>query len=210
MKKLISFLSLILVSVLLTSCVDYVQAISYKNGTYQLYYKFTLSKVLFAMMDQDPEEIFGEINSDTEENLPNNARTRIINTDLEVGEEFYFEVNPKTTDETEKSFLPKVAGKKCYIPFLLGTNDSIKDEAETSDSESEAMAQAFLSSSKCRVMIGKNILKNIETAYFEGKGGQNYSIPVFDYGESYCLEIPFVILYGNNMLNLERIVIIQQ
>lgn len=165
---------------------------------------------LFAMMDQVPEEIFGEINSDTEENLPNNARTRIINTDLEVGEEFYFEVNPKTTDETEKSFLPKVAGKKCYIPFLLGTNDSIKYEAESSDSEFEAMAQAFLSSSKCRVMIGKNILKNIETAYFEGKGGQNYSIPVFDYGESYCLEIPFVILYGNNMLNLERIVIIQE
>lgn len=59
-------------------------------------------------------------------------------------------------------------------------------------------------------MIGKNILKNIETAYFERKGGQNYSIPVFDYGEAYCLEIPFVILYGNNMLNLERVVIIQQ
>lgn len=74
----------------------------------------------------------------------------------------------------------------------------------------ERLKTKIYDSSVTIVMIGKIILKNIETAYFEGKGGQNYSIPVFDYGESYCLEIPFVILYGNNMLNLERIVIIQQ
>ena len=44
-----------------------------------------------------------------------------------------------------------------------------------------------------------------ETAYFEGKGGQNFSIPIFDYGTSACLEIPFIILIKKerNLISLK-------
>ena len=58
--------------------------------------------------------------------------------------------------------------------------------------------------------IGKNILKNIETAYFEGKGNQNYSIPVFDYGDDYCLEIPVIILLQKGMYRTDRVVVIRK
>lgn len=58
MRKIVSLISLLLICLAFTSCVDYVQSISYKNGKYQMYYKVTLSKLLFAMMDEDPEEIF--------------------------------------------------------------------------------------------------------------------------------------------------------
>lgn len=221
MKKNFVLCFLVLVSILFTSCVDYVQSISYKNGKYKMYYKATLSKVLFAMTGENPDEIFknfeGELNTfnnesfedETFENLPKSAKINPINTDLELGAEFSFEVDPRTTDETEKSYLPKVSGKKCYIPFFLGNNNSdFSDELSSEDAESQEIIAALLSSAKCRVLIGKNIISSIETAYFEGTGGQNYSIPVFDYGDSYCLEIPFVIL-TRNMYQLEKIVVIR-
>ncbi len=216
MKKNFILFCLVLTSVFFTSCVDYVQSISYKNGKYKLYYKATLSKVLFAMSDENPDEIFknfeGELNNFDDEslkNLPKSAKINPINTDLEVGAEFSFEIDPKTTDETEKSYLPKVSGKKCYIPFLIDNNNSdFSDEINSEDEESQAIIRALLSSAKCRVLIGKNIIPSIEIAYFEGTGGQNYSIPVFDYGDSYCLEIPFVIL-TTKMYNQNRIVVIR-
>lgn len=181
-----------------------------------MYYKATLSKVLFAMSGENPNEIFndfeGEFNNfdnKSFENLPKSLKINPINTDLELGAEFSFEIDPRTSDETEKSYLPKVSGKKCYIPFFLGNSSSdFSDELNSQDAESQEIIVALLSSAKSRVLIGKNIISSIETAYFEGTGGQNYSIPVFDYGDSYCLEIPFVIL-TRNMYQLERIVVIR-
>lgn len=183
MKKF-SFIFVILVSLLFTSCIDYVQTVTYKDGKYQLYYKVTLSKVIFAMVD---EEALSE--------LPENVVVHPVNTDLEVGAEFTMTIDPRTTDETEKEFLPTVAGKKCFIPFLFGNDDSISNSLKSSeDSEGEAIASAMLSSAKCRIMISKKVIPEIETAYFEGRGGQNYSVALFDYGESWCAEIPFIMI----------------
>lgn len=195
---------------LFTSCIDYVQSITYKDGKYQMYYKVTLSKVLFALGDEDPEEIFESFDEDTLEDLPENVDVKPVNTDLEVGAEFSLSIDPKTTDETEKSFLPTVAGNKCFIPFLLGDKDSsIADAMKSDDNEAQGIAEAIMSSAKCRVMISKKVIPSIEIAYFEGRGSQNYSIPVFDYGESYCLEIPFIVLFESGMYKFDKIVILK-
>ena len=119
MRKLLRLLPLLFILFLFTSCIDYVQSITYKDGKYQMYYKVTLSKVLFALGDEDPEEIFESFDEETLEDLPENVDVKPVNTDLEVGAEFTLSIDPKTTDETEKSFLPTVAGNKCFIPFLL-------------------------------------------------------------------------------------------
>ena len=55
-----------------------------------------------------------------------------------------------------------------------------------------------------------DVLPSIETAYFEGKGSQNYSIPIFDYGDNFCLEIPFIILTQEGMYRTDRIVVIKK
>ena len=186
------------------------QSITYKDGKYQMYYKVTLSKVLFALGDEDPEEIFESFDEDTLEDLPENVDVKPVNTDLEVGAEFSLSIDPKTTDETEKSFLPTVAGNKCFIPFLLGDKDnSIADAMKSDDNEAQGIAEAIMSSAKCRVMISKKVIPSIEIAYFEGRGSQNYSIPVFDYGESYCLEIPFIVLFESGMYKFDKIVILK-
>ena len=206
MKKFLKTLPFILFLFCFTSCVDYVQSVTYKNGKYQLYYKITLSKVLFAMMDQDPEKVFQDFDEDALNEFPEKGEIKAVNTDLEIGAEIILKLDPKTTDETEKEFLPKVSGNKCFIPFLLGNNDSISDSVK---SEGEAMVQAMLSSAKCRVLISKSIIPVMETAYFTGKGGQNYSIPIYDYGDANCLEIPFIILFETGMYRTDRIVIIK-
>lgn len=210
MRKLLHLLPLLLIPLLFTSCIDYVQSITYKDGKYQMYYKVTLSKVLFALGDEDPEEIFESFDEDTLKDLPENVDVKPVNTDLEVGAEFSLSIDPKTTDEIEKSFLPTVAGNKCFIPFLLGDKDSsIADAMKSDDNEAQGIAEAIMSSAKCRVMISKKVIPSIEIAYFEGRGSQNYSIPVFDYGESYCLEIPFIVLFESGMYKFDKIVILK-
>lgn len=212
MRKIVKVIALLLICVCFTSCVDYVQSISYKNGKYQMYYKVTLSKLLFAMMDEDPEEIFKDFDEEALGEVPKNASVNPVNTDLEVGAEFKFSIEPKTTDDTEKTFLPTIAGTKCYIPFLLGENESIADSigSDTDNDYGEAFADAIMSSAKCRILISKGVIPSIETAYFEGKGNQNYSIPVFDYGDSNCLEIPFIILSQKGMYRTDRVVVIKK
>ena len=207
MRKIVKVIALLLICVCFTSCVDYVQSISYKNGKYQMYYKVTLSKLLFAMMDEDPEEIFRDFDEEALGEVPESASINPVNTELEVGAEFKFSIEPKTTDDTEKTFLPTIAGTKCYIPFLLGENESIADSigSDTDNDYGEAFADAIMSSAKCRILICKGVIPSIETAYFEGKGSQYYSIPVFDYGDSNCLEIPFIILSQKGMYRTDRV-----
>ena len=210
LRKLLHLLPLLLIPLLFTSCIDYVQSITYKDGKYQMYYKVTLSKVLFALGDEDPEEIFESFDEDTLKDLPENVDVKPVNTDLEVGAEFSLSIDPKTTDEIEKSFLPTVAGNKCFIPFLLVDKDSsIADAMKSDDNEAQGIAEAIMSSAKCRVMISKKVIPSIEIAYFEGRGSQNYSIPLFDYGESYCLEIPFIVLFESGMYKFDKIVILK-
>lgn len=209
MKKSQFFILLIILCFSLTSCIDYVQSVTYKNGKYEIYYKVTLSKVLFAMMDENPESVFEDFGDDMD--LPENITLNPVDTDLEVGAEIIMSINPKTTDEKEKSFLPTVAGNKCFIPFLLGDNKSLAESLEDSeDDEGAEMAQAMLSSAKCRIMLSKKVLPDIETAYFEGQYGQNYSIPVFDYGECFCLEIPASILFDSMKYRTDRVVVIRK
>ena len=76
MRKLLRLLPLLLIPLLFTSCIDYVQSITYKDGKYQMYYKVTLSKVLFALGDEDPEEIFESFDEDALEDLPENVPHR--------------------------------------------------------------------------------------------------------------------------------------
>ena len=209
-SRLISTVFVLLAPLIFTSCIDYVQTVSYKDGAYHLYCKVTLSKVLFALGDEDPESIFEGFNDDAFSELPDDVAARPVNTDLEVGAEFAFSVSPKTTDKTEKSFLPTVVGNKCYIPFLLGSETESFENSFKKDSEYESITEAILSSAKCRIMVSKSVIAKVVTAYFEGRGGQNYSVAVFDYGESWCMEIPFIALFDDSMYRFDRLVVIKE
>ena len=208
MIRKIFFLVVLIFSVLcFTSCLDYVQTISYKNGKYHFYYKVTVSKLLMEMGDGDSDSFVEELQADLEQDFPDFVEAKVVNTELEAGMEVSFDISPKTTEEDEKEFLPKKMGNKYIIPFMIGSEMAESNNFDSMDSEAEGLTKAILSSAKIRVMIGKNIVPVINIAYFEGEGGENCVIPVFDYGENFCLEIPLITLFEDLLYDFENIIL---
>jgi hypothetical protein len=208
MKRKFLLLSIILLVVFsLTSCIDYVQSISYKDGKYHFYNKVTFSKLLMEMSDEDVDDFMEEFDEDVVSSLPDFVSANPVETDLEVGAEISFSINPKEATEEQKTFLPKKSGNKYFIPFMFSEEFSSGD---FDDYEDDELAFAIFSSAKCRVLISKKIISKIEDAYFEGTDDENFEIPVFDYGDSFCLEIPFVIFFESYMYDFDRIVIIKE
>lgn len=218
MRHFFRILLLLFVSLSFMSCVDYVQTIGYKNGKYQLYYKITLSKMIFALAEEDPEETLQEISG---ESFPEGVSIRKVDTDLEAGAEFSFELDPRKAGGKEKDFLPVSSGNSLFIPFLLGKEESISEAFGSTNGENapdsegsklgtemgDALANAMLSSAKCRMLLSKKMIPAIGTVYFEGLRGQDCSLPVFDYGESYCIEIPLILLTEKNKYKFDRVVV---
>lgn len=192
----------VLAVICLTSCVDYTQSISLKDGKYTVYIKFTLSKTLFAMADQDADEWVDKLLEDENEV----EALRKVSTDVEVGAEGRFVIDAKTRDADEKAILPVISKTKVLLPFLPREAAS---GLKTDDEDTNDMTAAILSSAKCRILVGKNIISKIDSAYFAGKGGQNYSIAVFDYGEVWGIEVPFLVLMETSMYDFDNIVLIK-
>lgn len=190
------------------SCVDYIQSISYKGGKYHLYYKVTFSKILMELAEEDVDDFMKDFNEEFVEPMPEFFSANPVNTELEVGAEFSFDIDPKNATDEEKDVLPKKAGNKYLIPFSFGNELSQADDFDSLDAESESIAMAMMSTAKFRILIAKNIIPTIETAYFKGRGKKDFSIPFFDFGDSYCLEIPYIVFFERTMYNFNEIVII--
>ena len=210
MKKF--FVLVMLGSLLLfTGCFDYVQSLTYEDGTYRVYMKFTVSTLMMKLAETDSEDFFSEFNPEELEGMPENFSMELINTDLDIGYELGMKIHPKTQDSEERRMLPTVSGSKIYIPFILGSQEAnFASEMSSDDYDELMMMMALFSSVKCRVMVSKKIIPQIDLAYFEVSGGQHYSIPVFDYGDSLCLEVPFIVMMEENRYNFERIVVIKE
>lgn len=205
-----SLLSVFIIAIVLTltSCIDYVQSITYSNGKYHLYHKITLSKLLFELADEDAEDFVEELLEDSSDEIPDYVSMKGVNTETEAGYEFIMDINPKTATEEEKGFLPTKSSSKYYIPFCISEIISDSDDFDDVDLD-DSFTLAMFSAAKVRVMIAKNIIPKIDSAYFvaEDEDDENYYISVFDYGNNYCLEVPFLLFVDNYLYDLDRIVI---
>ncbi len=210
MKRKILLVFVLLICFCLTSCLDYVQTISYQNGKYHFYYKFTVSKLLMELADEDVDDFIENINTEFISAMPNYFSVKPVNTELEAGVEIAFDINPSVATDEQKQLLPKRAGNKYYLPFLIANEISDLDDFSSLDSDDQGIAMAMMSTAKFRIMVSKNIVPSIDIAYFKGIGNENVFIPSFDYGNSYCLEIPYMVLFETSMYNFEQIVIISE
>ena len=212
MKTKTIFILSIILSFFLTSCIDYVQSVTYKDGKFRYYCKITLSKALTEIGEnngKNANETFEELSEKMEDNLRITIHGKKIDTDLETGMEFNFTVDPNTTNPEKRKFLPKVRGDKYYIPLLYINNDSNDDfmNFDNSDDMAQSITAAILSSAKFRVLVSKKIIPQINSAYFKGINASDYAIPFYDYGESFCFEIPATIMLMNKDYDLSRIII---
>lgn len=204
--KLLSILIVIFI-LSLTSCIDYVQTISYSNGKYHCYYKVTMSRVLMALADKDADYFSSDLQDSINDEFPDIIFANPIDTEFEAGFEISFDINPKTASEEEKIFLPKKSGTEYFIPFMLGYDFTDTEDLNETDYESEAIAKAIMSTAKFRVMISKDIISSINKAYLDGiEEDDSFVISVFDYGNNFCLEIPVDVLVEARY-KLDRIVI---
>lgn len=195
---------------LFTSCFDYVQSISYEDGEYRLYYKVAFSRVFLEMSEIDSSDLIEEFEPEDIVAMGPNFKINPVETDLESGIEFSVTVDSKTNDPEQKKLLPSTSGSKYYIPFAVGEEtDSFSDEFNFSSSEEDMIALALLSSVKCRVLVSKKIVPQVEVAYFEGRGGQHYSIPVYDYGDNFCFEVPVLLFAEDDKYRFDRIVVLK-
>lgn len=213
-RRILFVLMLLVVPFLFTSCIDYVQAISYSDGEYHFYYKYTLFRALYEMADEESDDSADEVDAaEIEESagiadrMPDNMKKTPVKTEFEEGDEITFSVNPRTTDEKQKSVLPTTAGNKYYIPFMMG---EVLQSANSLPEDSEAMLAAMLSTAKCRVVISKKIIPTFTCAYFEGVGAKNYSVPMYDLGDVWCAEIPFLVLFQSDTFKTDRLVVLKE
>ena len=154
-----SLLSVFIIAIvlMLTSCIDYVQSITYSNGKYHLYHKVTLSKLLFEMADEDAEDFVDELLDYSSSEIPENVTMNGVDTETEAGFELIFDVDPKTATEGEKEFLPTKSGDKYFIPFYMKEMLSDIDDFDDVDLD-DSFTLAMFSTGKVRVMIAKNII----------------------------------------------------
>ena len=158
----------------------------------------SMPKELCDFIGEDSEEIKKEF----ERELPDEFDYKIIDNDYEIGIEMLFTTNQRKA--AEKEFLPKIAINKYSVPFFLGTNDFVA-AMDSIDEEVDAEYQDFLSLAlsciKGRLLISKKLIPTIKEAYFEGLSNKipNFTLPVYDYGDSFCIEVPV-----NNLSELSK------
>lgn len=195
-----------------TSCVDYVQTLSYVDGYFLSNYKVTMSRSSLELMEEEPEEFFGLSQEELEKNVSSYGcgyKANIIDNDLDVGYEFGFAVDGN--DESDYDFMPHFNEDtgELYIPFLLGeSSKEFESSMGEEDEMSQAVAMAMLNSTKARFIVSKSVISEISGAYFYGEEG-DIDLPVYDYGDSYAVEIPLSVLSagGQNSVDLEYIIL---
>lgn len=214
MKKRLWFVVLCVFALVgLTSCLDSVQAISYNDGQYYWYMKLSLSKALMEMAGEDPKVFFEELDNSDLSDLPDFVSVNPIETDTEVGVEISVYLDPDSLEEDVQAILPKKIGKEYHVAFLAGAMEPF-DVNDFSNSNELGMAQALLSSAKCRVMIGKNIIPRAEGAYIaaldDSRYGVDYKMPVYDYGDSFCVEVPWAVLLETDKYDLSQVIFVEK
>lgn len=188
--KLVKFLSLIMVSFFFSSCIDFVETIGVDDGNYQIYTKMTFSKTMFAYAGVDADILVKEL---SEEIINDGISFIPVNATSEIGVQINASILPESEDKLDLALMPRISGNTYVIPFIMGDaapamQDKIKDE----DENSVQMINMMLSTAKCRIFISKNVIPYAKAAYFDGT--EKVLIDLFDFGEQYCLEIPFSLL----------------
>ena len=195
-----------------TSCIDYVQTLTVDGDTYNSYYKIAIPKVFFESGNITAEEFFLKLEN-FDSILPENSEINKIDNGEDIGLEFYVSVNVNTDDELEQKYLPyaRIDGSEGFLPFFIGNFSEIFEELLYSegDEEMQALVFTYMSSSKCRFILSKNAIPNLNLsgAYFSGENGEIWNLACYDYGESYCIEMPLSTLvlgkqYGLDLSNI--------
>lgn len=178
---------------LLTSCFDGLESISYENDEYKITYRLTISKLLLEMASSTSGESinYDSITEEISEQVLENASIEPVNTDLDFGVSATMRIKKDTKDEEQRKILPSVVDGKCFIPLLL-KDERFDDLGKDISSETDT---TFLANAKWRILISKKIIADAKSAYIENTDTEERSyFSVTDLTDMYYIEIPFLFL----------------
>ena len=187
------FIGLLLACIsLFTSCVDYVQSIKFDESGYESYFKLTVSKTLLAASGEEPDVILEDLDG-IEDDLPRGCAVNIINDEFDVGFDFRYKIDGFTNPQDAALFQPYLSDDQqdFMIPFMLGQQAAAFESFQGDTPEAQAMMLSYLASTKCRFLVSKSVVGEMEGACFYSDT-EYLEIPFYDYGDSWCLEIPLI------------------
>lgn len=182
----------------LTGCLDVVQYVSGGGSDeIEVYLRLTLQKSIFELagsmggeaqdLDQMFEEQFDLDEEDVVAELPPGvaARYERVNTAHEFGFVLSYSA-PRSVlgslPESEGAFVPRVTQRGMVIP--LGPSGESGDAGD-----GDQFADAFLGSSKYRLMVSKRLVSRVSQAWIH-TGADSVSLTVIDLPDIWLIEFP--------------------
>lgn len=195
MARFIRVLGPILVTVailFLGGCLDVVQYVSGTATEIDVYFRLTLQKSVFELANsmsdqaQDLESMFGEFNLEEGEvlnEMPEGVRAEYapINSTTEFGFELSYTAPRDLLDgleDDEAAFVPRVSPWGLSIPLNEGEGDG-----------SDQFADAFLGSTKYRLMISKRLVSRVSSARIV-TGDESIPVTITELPDLWLVEFP--------------------
>jgi len=209
MKRKI-FIPLIFFMMMFSSCLSLDRTISLDGSTYRFYGKMTFPRDFATLAGVSVDDLYDEFISSQQ--FHSRAKVTQVKTSTDSGFEYLFNIDLNNLSEEDKLFIPRKEENKIVIPFIVNSEELDFDldliaELAGLDSESQQVFKLFMSTMKLKFYISKDILPVVNTMYIKGNGSPNYSISYYDFGDSYCLEIPIMHLLDGNLYDLSSIMI---
>ncbi len=238
MKKIL-IITLFMFSLLLTSCFDSMQSVSYQNGQYKVMARITIAKDIISALvaldgsdtnyldsfgdfgeydeDENPfENLFGDsfktnsyklketVNDlyqslKDSSNFPDGGYTKKIDTNADVGIQYNAIVDADWYDKDEfREYIPRKYSDAIRLELSEDYNDSSLEELST---------YSFLFSGlKHRIYFDKNILPTLSKARVTDKYYSGKDLTFYDTGKTWCVELPYSFLMGENSSSYKYIV----
>lgn len=143
-------------------------------------------------MNQIYESVIVELKIDNSEK--NAFEVKNIDTSLEIGINYTFNVNNDEQSEAYKKYLPIEKGKNITIPLNVISNENknlfnMAMEQQGADKETMAAVNMLLNSYKYRVFVSNDVVSNIKSAKLQGKG-KSIDLVYYPAGNITVIEIP--------------------
>ncbi|MFP4363335.1 MAG: hypothetical protein ACLFR1_05650 [Spirochaetia bacterium] len=208
--KISKMLFVLIISMLLTGCLDVLQSVDESNGVITVRYRITLSKSISAMAESmggsdgsSPEEDFSsELGLDEiEQQIPEGIDFDIseIDTPHDMGVDVIMRADRRQAGQFPQWF-PRITNTMVRIPLFPSNSE---DPTASPDPQEAQFAEALLGSRKYRLIISQDICPpNPEFLLAEQGGRELEPIEGIELGDVYLIEIPLMLWFTPDPLEL--------
>lgn len=236
MKKLLFMFLTLFTGVFFISCIDSMQAVSYKNGQYVITSRFTMSKdmisTLVSLGDSDTSSLeytddledyvysFGKLLGESMNSRSPKIKKEINELYKSLKDSNMFPASGCTSKVDTNAdvgihyearvYANSYTAKDftAYIPKKYKNALTLELSKNLTDSLSEELGEfaGILSGTKHRIYIAKSILPTLTNSEITNINYVGKSLTFYDVGEMWCIELPFSFLSEKGSASYKYIV----